>query len=116
MSRVVADVTGDREVIRELTALLKNGVEIGMQVLGEAAERIAAKARTLCPVDDYDGGDLLDTIRTTKPQRTAAGRISAGIVAGGESLKTLVSEQSHKDPGAYAVVVHEDMSMRHPNG
>jgi hypothetical protein len=116
MARVVADVTGDREIIRDMLALGKAGPELGKEVLDETAERIAAKARTVTPVDDIDGGDLRDSIRVTKARSTAAGRISAGIVAGGDPLSRLVSEKGHKQPGAYAIIVHEDMTMRHPNG
>jgi hypothetical protein len=114
--RVVADVTGDRELIRDLLKLGDAGIEMGKEVLGEATLKIAAKARPLTPVDDIDGGDLRDSIRVTKPQKTAAGRISAGIVAGGAPLTRLVSEKGHKQPGAYALIVHEDSTMRHPNG
>jgi hypothetical protein len=67
-------------------------------------------------VDDIDGGDLRDSIRATKARSTAAGRISAGIVAGGPSLERLVSEKGHREPGAYANIIHEDMTLRHPNG
>ncbi len=116
MARVVADVTGDREIIRDMLALGKDGIELGKEVLDEANERIAARARTLSPVDDIDGGQLRDSIRTTKARATAAGRISAGVVAGGPPLESLLSEQGHKEPGAYAFIVHEDSTMRHPNG
>lgn len=116
MVRVVADVTGDREIIRDLLALGKDGIELGKQVLDEFAERIAKRARPITPVDDIDGGQLRDSIRTTKARATAAGRLSAGVVAGGPSLERLVSERGHKEPGSYAFIVHEDVSMRHPNG
>jgi len=114
--RVVADVTGDRELIRELLALGAAGVEMGKEVLGDATQRIVKAAQPITPVDDIDGGQLRDSIRATKPQKTAAGRISAGVVAGGAPLSRLVSEKGHKEPGAYAAIVHEDTTMRHPNG
>lgn len=116
MARVVADVTGDREIIRDMLALGKDGLELGKQVLDEATERIAKRARPITPVDAIDGGQLRDSIRTTKARATKAGRISAGVVAGGPPLEKLVSERGHKEPGSYAVIVHEDMTMRHPNG
>ena len=116
MARVVADVTGDREIIRDMLSLGKDGIEFGKQVLDEAVERIAAKAKPITPVDDIDGGDLRDSIRVTKALATAAGRISAGVVAGGAPLERLVSEKGHKEPGSYALIIHEDMTLRHPNG
>ena len=114
--RVVADVTGDRELIRELLKLGDAGIEMGKEVLGDATQRIVKMAQPITPVDAIDGGDLRDSIRATKPQKTAAGRISAGVVAGGPSLARLVSERGHKQPGSYAIIVHEDVTMRHPNG
>lgn len=116
MARVVADVTGDKELIHDLRHLGDAGVEACKEVLADATARIAARAKTICPVDDYDGGDLRDSIRTTKPQHTTAQRVSAAVIAGGEPLAKLASEKSHREPGSYAVVVHEDMTMRHPNG
>lgn len=116
MTRVVADVTGDREIIRDLLALGKAGVEIGKSVLDETNDRIVNSAQAIAPVDDIDGGDLRDSIRKTKPVQTSAGRISAGVVAGGAPLEKLVSERGHKEPGSYAMVQHEDTSLRHPNG
>ena len=114
--RVVADVTGDRELIRELLALGEAGFDIGKEVLGEATQRIVKAAQPITPVDEIDGGQLRDSIRATKPQKTRAGRISAGVVAGGAPLARLVSEKGHKQPGSYAVIVHEDMTLSHPNG
>lgn len=116
MARVVADVTGDREIIRDLLSLGKAGENIGKEVLGEVTQKIVRQAKALCPVDEIDGGQLRDSIRTTKPQKTAAGRISAGVVAGGISLERLASEKGHKEPGSYAVIVHEDLTLRHPGG
>ena len=109
-------MTGDKDVMRELMALGAAGEETAKAVLGAAAGRIAARAKLLCPVDEIDGGQLRDSIRATKPTRTKAGRISAGVVAGGPKLARLVSEKGHKEPGSYAAIVHEEMTLRHPGG
>ena len=116
MSRVVADVTGDREIIRDMLALGKDGIELGKQVLGDVNEKIAKDAKAICPVDDIDGGDLLRDIRVSKPRASAAGRIVSSVIAGGPSLARLVSEKGHKTPGSYASIVHYDPTMKHPNG
>lgn len=114
--RARAEVSGGEELLRDLQRMGKRGAEIGIEVLEGKAKQIAARAKALVPVDDEDGGDLRDTIRTTKPQKTRAGRISVGIVAGGAQLARLASERGRKDPGAYAVVQHEDLTLRHNNG
>jgi hypothetical protein len=114
--RARIEVSGAQELSDALHALGKRGIEIGKEVLDETTPIIATKAKALCPVDDIDGGELRDSIRTTKARSTAAGRISAGIVAGGAKVEQAASEKGHKEPGLYALVVHEDASLRHPNG
>jgi len=99
-----------------MLALGKAGIEVGKEVLDDVNEKISRDAKTICPVDDIDGGDLRDSIRVTKARSTAAGRISGGVVAGGAPLERLVSEAGHKEPGAYASIVHYDMTLRHSNG
>jgi hypothetical protein len=114
--RARLDVTGDRELIRDLLKLGEDGIAIGKEVLGDTTKRIAVKAKALCPVDPIDGGELRDSIRVTKPVKTRAGLISAGVVAGGAALSRLVSERGHKEPGSYAVIVHEDLTLHHTVG
>jgi len=114
--RVVADVTGDRELIRDLLRLGDKGLDMAKDILGEATRTIANRAKSLSPVDPIDGGQLRDSIRATKPTRTRAGRISAGVLAGGASLARLVSERGHKEPGSYALIVHEDPTLKHSQG
>ena len=114
--RARIEVSGANELLDTIQSMGEKGEEIGKSALDETTAIIAARARVLVPVDDYDGGDLRDSIRTTKANVTKAGRVSAGIVAGGTSLAKLVSEKGKKEPGAYALIVHEDVTMRHPNG
>lgn len=116
MTRIVADVTGDREIIRDMLALGKDGIEIGKEVLADVNEKIAKDAKAITPVDEIDGGDLRDSIRVSKPRATGAGRIVSSVIAGGAPLEKLASEKGHKEPGAYAMVIHEDTTLRHPGG
>ncbi len=116
MARVVADVTGDREIIRDMLALGKAGLDLGKEALDETNEKIATVAKSICPVDDIDGGDLRDSIRVTKARATKGGLMSGGVVAGGPKIAALVSEKGHADPGAYPSIIHYDLTLKHPNG
>lgn len=115
-SRFRAEVTGAEEVMRSLKRLGAAGDEVGKRVLGRKALEILAKARPNTPVDEVDGGDLRDSGRVTKPMKTAAGRISAGVVFGGAPLRRAASEHGKKLPGIYAVMQHEDLTLRHTTG
>lgn len=110
------EASGSQDLLDSLRRMGPRGEAIGLAVLSAKAQQVAMRARTLVPVDDVDGGDLRDSIRVSKPNRTRAGRISAGIVAGGAPLARLASERGRKEPGAYAVVQHEDLTLQHNNG
>ena len=115
-SRARVEVSGGEELLRELQRMGPRGALVAIQVLSEKTKEIVAIAKQLVPVEDVEGGDLRDSIRTSKPSKTKAGRISAGVVAGGAMLRRLASERGRKDPGAYGVVQHEDLTLRHPGG
>lgn len=110
------DVTGDREIIRDLLSLGPAGTEAGKEVLGATTQRIAALAKPITPVDPIDGGELRDSVRATKPRASTAGKITSSVIAGGPKLAALVSERGHKQPGMYASIVHEDVMARHTHG
>lgn len=111
--RVRVEVSGQDEILNSLQRLGLAGQDIGLRVLGDAAKEIAAAAKPLAPVDPEDGGQLRDSIRTTKPTRTRAGRISAGVVAGGAPLNKVMGKRK---ANVYAVVQHEDLTLHHATG
>jgi hypothetical protein len=114
--RARLDVTGDREIIRDLLQLGADGITAGKEVLGETTKRIAVKAKAITPVDPIDGGELRESVRATKPQAAKSGKITSSVVAGGPALARLVSERGHKEPGSYAIIVHESADLRHSVG
>lgn len=114
--KVGAEVSGGQELLDDLQRMGARGVTVGLDVLSKKADEIVSRAKTLVPVDDVEGGDLRDSIRKSKPNRTRAGRLSVGIVAGGTQLRRLASERGRKDPGAYGVIQHEDLTLQHPGG
>ena len=94
----------------------KIGEEAAKRALGRICTRVVPKAKAITPVEPEDGGSLRDSIRVTKPTRTSAGRISAGVVAGGAPLRRLASERGRALPGQYGSIVHEDLTLKHTNG
>lgn len=111
--RVRVEVSGEDEILNSLQRLGTVGQEIALRVLGDAAKEIVAAAKPLAPVDPEDGGQLRDSIRTTKPTKTRAGRISAGVVAGGAPLNRVMGKRK---ANVYAVVQHEDLTLKHHTG
>ena len=114
--RVVVKIEGVEEVMASLKRMGKVGEEASKRALGRICTRVVPKAKALTPVDDEAGGDLRDSIRTTKPTRTQAGRISAGVVAGGAPLRRLASERGRALPGSYGSIQHEDLTLKHKTG
>lgn len=102
-----------QDILDRLQRLGQTGADIGLRVLGDAAKEIVAAAKPLAPVDPEDGGQLRDSIRVTKPTRTRAGRISAGVVAGGAPLRKVLGKRK---ANVYAVVQHEDLTLKHTTG
>lgn len=114
--KVVVKVEGVEEVMASLGRIGKAGDEAAKRAFGRICQRVVPKAKALAPVDDEAGGDLRDSIRTTKPTKTSAGRISAGVVAGGAPLRRLASERGHALPGTYGSIQHEDLTLKHKTG
>jgi len=115
-TRIKVSVTGQKELLAELRKFGDVGDEAGKRVLGAACARVVPMARALAPVEEGDGGALRDSIRTTKPTKTRAGRISAGVVAGGAPLRRLASERGRALPGSYGSIQHEDLTLKHKSG
>lgn len=111
--RVRIEVSGEQEILDRLQRLGQSGIDIGLRVLGEGAKEILAASQPLVPVDPEDGGDLKASGRTTKPTRTRAGRISAGVVYGGAPLRKTLGRRK---ANVYAVVQHEDTTLKHTTG
>lgn len=103
-------------MLEALQRMGPRGATVGLSVLTAKAVEVARRAKAIVPVDDVEGGDLRDSIRVSKPSKTKAGRLSVGVVAGGAPLARLASERKRKNPGAYAHVQHEDLTLRHPGG
>lgn len=111
--RTRVEVSGDKEMLAGIQRLGQSGVDMGLLVLGDAAKEVVRLAKPLTPVDPEDGGQLRDSVRVTKPTRTRAGRISAGMVAGGAPLRRVMGKRK---ANVYAVVQHEDLTLKHTTG
>lgn len=108
--RVRLDVTGDREMVRDLLRLGPAGEKVGKRVLKDVSEKVAKLAQADAPVDEVDGGQLQATVRATRPTKTSGGILSAGVLAGGPPLR------SERRGFIYAVIQHEDVTLKHTRG
>jgi hypothetical protein len=75
----------DDGLLDELRRMPDRGKKVGKEVLGAAAQEIAALARPLTP---RKRGALAASVRATRPVMTNKGVISAGVVAGGPAVAT----------------------------
>jgi len=102
------------DVLRELQQL----EVVGKKAAKEAVNRVTAKmvraAKPLTPDDPGTQGALRDSVRqvrTTVSSKT--GKVTGGIVAGGKELERRLGKRTYN---AWALVQHEDATLRHPNG
>lgn len=109
-------VEGQREILDEIQQIGESPVEAGKRAFGRITERVVPLAKADCPVESEDGGALRDSIRTTRPNLTRTGRVSAGVVAGGAQLARLASERGRVLPGIYGSIQEEDMTLHHSTG
>jgi hypothetical protein len=111
--RIRVEVSGGQEIVERMRRFGVAGVEAAVRVLNAAVERAVPMARAQSPVDDNDpepGGELRDSIRMTKARPTKAGRLSAGVVAGGTKMADVRGRE------VYPLVQHEDMTLKHDEG
>jgi hypothetical protein len=93
------------EIMADIEAIVAAAEGIGEDVFPDVAEDIVARARDLCPDDpETQQGYLRQSIRATGVT-TKEGLAEISVLAGGDSL-----------PRDYAMIVHEDLTMRHPHG
>lgn len=114
--RARVEIEGQEEVLRQMKAFGVAGEIAMLRVAGRVCQRVVPQAKALAPVEHEDGGALRDSIRTTKPNKTRAGRVSAGVVAGGAPLRRLASERGRALPGSYGSIQHEDLTLKHATG
>lgn len=114
--RVAVKIEGQDEILRSLKGLGPAGDQAMMRASARVQARVVPHAKALAPVEDEDGGALRDSIRPTKPTKTRAGRVSAGVVAGGAPLRRLASERGRALPGSYGSIQHEDLTLKHKTG
>lgn len=111
--RVRVEVIGADQLRADLKRLGPLGKVAARDVFAEELPRWLPEMKANTPVEPEDGGQLRDSIRVTKPTITKAGRVSAGIVAGGAPLKKVMG---NRKANVYAVIQHEDASLKHSVG
>jgi hypothetical protein len=107
---------GVRDLIDSLRKYGENVDGLCKQVLKDAADEGVRIAKPLTPVEPEDGGQLRDSIRSGRAIRISSGTISCAIIAGGKPLEDFVRAHGHHGYNVYAVVQHEDSTLKHAVG
>jgi len=113
--RVRIQIDGDRELMNALQRMGKAGLPAAKKVLKAFTDRVVPQAKAITPVEPEDGGALRDSVRATRPTLTSRGVLSVGVLAGGAPLAGKVAA-THHHYNVYAVVQHEDLTLRHTDG
>lgn len=109
--RVTVD---DRGVSELLGKLGRAGSEAAKTAMVRVADRVVARAKTLCPVDPEDGGQLRQSIRRTRGTISKRnGNVVVTILVGGAPLKSVLAGRKYN---IYAVLQHEDLTLKHSVG
>lgn len=105
-------ILGTKELIRNLKRLGKNAPNaLGAELLIEG-EQIMTLAKKQTPVDS---GALKSSGHVVGPETTRDGKVVVTLGFGGPAGIGNRGETNNKEVG-YAVLVHENLSSRHPTG
>jgi hypothetical protein len=112
--RATFTISGVPELVESLRRYGEQVEESSRRITLEIAKKAATIAKTLAPVEPEDGGQLRDSIRAAlrKPQ---PGQVEAVVLAGGQPLEAFLQAHGHKFE-AYAIVQHEDSTLKHTVG
>jgi hypothetical protein len=108
-------VVGAEDVVRSLRAMGRAGRKVTKRVFGEVASETVTAAGPLTPVEPEDGGYLRKSLRKSGPTETKTAGVFVAVVAGGAPLEAHLRATGHKK-NVYAVVQHEDSTLRHKTG
>ncbi len=110
------NIEGLDSMLSEIERLGTVGLVAARDAMTAKAQEIKAKAIPLVPDDPESPGLLKDTLRVYAP-RTAnlkpGKTIFAGVVAGGKKLEAKLGKRAYS---AWALVQHEDLTLKHKRG
>jgi hypothetical protein len=110
------DIEGLDEMLNEIDRLGEVGMVAARDAMTAKAQEIKAKAAPLVPDDPESPGLLKDTLRVYAPRTSSLKRgktIFAGVVIGGKKLEAKLGKRAYS---AWALVQHEDLTLKHKRG
>lgn len=111
------EVTGQDDLAKMLGDLGREGGEAAKRVLIRKADKILAAARPLVPDDPLtSGNDLKSSLRRTRGSIMKNGDVIITVIAGGAPLEAALAAKGHKGANVYAIVQHEDLTLKHQHG
>ncbi len=111
--KVRVEASGIEQVKASIRALGPIGQQIAKRVIEEETLAMLVPIKADTPVEPEDGGQLRASVRISRPTVTKAGRVSGGVVAGGSPLNKVLGKRK---ANVYAVVQHEDTTLKHNVG
>lgn len=81
-------------------------------------EKVLAVSRPGVPVsEDEDPGSLRDIGRVLRPTLSSTkAKLVVSVVYGGDPLRPFVRRGGRKDDTGYAIIQHEDLTLKHDDG
>lgn len=108
------EIFGEDALLDGLRRINTDGIKRVREKLVEVMGAIAFEAAALAPKDPETVGQLADSVRVITPL-FRNGKLTTGVQAGGVPLQRRLEEGRHTQQ-AWAIVQHEDLTLRHPHG
>jgi hypothetical protein len=113
-SKTVVTVEGLEEVLRDMARLPTKAITAGRKAMLKITDPMAKRAEQLAPDDPETPGLLASTCRSIRPTvKKTSLRVMGGIVAGGKKLEARLGSRKYS---AWALVQHEDGTLKHSKG
>lgn len=110
------EIEGADEMLAEIARLGDVGLVAARDAMSAKANEIKRKALPLVPDDPETQGLLAETLRVYAPRTSSlkpGKTIYAGVVAGGKKLEKRLGKRKYS---AWAMVQHEDLTIKHTKG
>lgn len=108
-------VEGLQDVLRDLNSMPDDACRAVRHRMKAITDPVVRKAIPLTPQDpETDWAGLVGSIRSIRPQVNKRKlTVTGGVVAGGKMLEPFLGRRTYN---VWAIVQHEDLSLRHTKG
>jgi hypothetical protein len=110
------EVSGFDELLEDMARFGDEGLVAIRDTMTEKCQEIKRLAEPLVPDDPESPGLLKDTLRVYAPRTKSlkgGKNINCGVVIGGKALEKALGKRAYS---AWAIVQHEDLTLKHKRG